>query len=165
MGERAPETILSVAAIRLLIHTGARKSEVLGLRWADVDCDAGTARIRITKTSDQGRTLLLSRQAVAVMETVPRTTTYVFPGVGRSGHLVDVYETWKASLKRAGLRDIRLHDLRHSFAAAAVSQHISLHVLGKLLGHTRPEVTSRYAHLEQEVVREALTRTADAIVP
>ena len=165
MGERAPETILSVAAIRMLIHTGARKNEILSLRWADLDLAAGLARLRITKSSDKGRDLLLSKQAVDVIETVPRTTTFVFPGVGKSGHLVSVADTWATALKRAGLRRVRLHDLRHSFAAAAVSQNISLHILGKLLGHARPEVTARYAHLQHDVAREALTRTADAIVP
>ena len=84
MGERAPEKILSVAAIRLLIHTGARKSEILALRWADLDLVAGLARIRVTKTSDKGRDLLLPRTGGRRDRTVPRTTTWCFPGKGRT---------------------------------------------------------------------------------
>ena len=84
MGERAPEAILSVAAIRMLLHTGARKGEIFSLRWTDLDLDAGVARLRITKTSDKGRGLLLSRQAVEVIGTIPRTTTFYSPASARA---------------------------------------------------------------------------------
>ncbi len=155
----------AVAAIRLLMLTGCRRSEVLTLRWTDVDLEAGELRLADAKTGP--RAVQLSPTAVRLLETQPRQTDspWVFPGKDKDGRYSadGLYHVWKTVRSRAGLDDVRLHDLRHSFASRALALGETLPVIGKLLGHSDIETTARYAHLAQDSIHETAERIAESI--
>lgn len=147
---RASEDIESpwtIAAVLLLLFTGARRGEVLNLRWDEIDLAAGTARLRDSKTGK--KTVYLSAAARAVLERVSRRADnpYVICGDKPGCRLVGLPRAWRRIRKRAGLADLRIHDLRHAFASAAALNGTPLLTIGKLLGHSQPSVTDRYAHL------------------
>ena len=154
----------AVAAIRLLMLTGCRKNEILTLRREDVDLDAGALRLTDAKTGP--RTAPLPAAAAEVLAGLPRgpgDNPWVFPGRKPGARLRDVDGAWRTVRARAGLDDVRLHDLRHSYASRALALGESLPVIGRLLGHSRIETTARYAHLARESVREAAARVAASI--
>ncbi|MCA1491817.1 tyrosine-type recombinase/integrase [Ensifer sp. NBAIM29] len=144
-----------IAAIRLLILTGARLSEITTLRWEYVDLEHGLLRLPDSKTGKKD--IVLNDAAVDVLRRLPQAldNPYVIVG-GRSGHhLVNVKGPWGRIRKKAGLDDLRIHDLRHSFASVAASMGESLPIIGKLLGHTQAQTTARYAHLQMDPLRAA----------
>ena len=151
------------AAIRLLVLTGCRRNEILGLRWEDVDFDAGELRLRYTKTG--ARVVPLTPPAAEVLEDLPRVpgNPWVFPGKKRGTHQRNINDAWDRIRKRAGLDGVRLHDLRHSFASRALAMGESLSMIGKLLGHTQVQTTARYAHLARESVKASTARVAESI--
>ncbi len=156
-----PSQILTFSALRLLIATGARLGEITSLRWMAVDLHHKVIQLERDKSSDNRRDILLTDEAVSVLRALPRTNSpFVFFSDSETGHVMDITKAWLAALKRSGLRRLRLHDLRHSFASAAVRQGVSLYVVGKLLGHRQATTTQRYAHLEQGVARDALEKIA-----
>jgi integrase len=159
-----PNQILSLTALRLLIATGARRSEILSLRWRAVDLDRAVLELERDKTSDNRRNILLTQAAVQALKQVPKTSSqFVFFSDSEYGHLRDIQRSWLAAITRAGVRRLRLHDLRHSFASIAIQRGASLFVTGKLLGHRQATTASRYAHIEEGTARSALERIADAI--
>jgi len=161
-----PENVLAYAALRLLLATGLRKMEVLSLEWSMIDLEHAVIHLPRHKGSDEGRDVLLSDGAVEVLKSIPRLARggWVFFGRSRTGHLWDVnLDLWRRALKRAGLRYVRIHDLRHSFASAAIGSGTSLFVTGKLLGHRQSRTTERYAHLAREAEREAVHRVANLL--
>lgn len=162
-----PWRILSFSAVRLLIATGARLSEILTLEWANVDLDHGVLHLERDKTSENRRDILLTPAAVKTLKALPRkgNAQYVFFADSESGHIVDIQKPFLEAVKTAKVRRLRKHDLRHSFASAAIRQGVSLYVVGKLLGHRQATTTQRYAHLEHEVAREALAKIAAAMTP
>jgi integrase len=147
---------------RMLLLTGARRSEVLAARWADFDIEAGiwTKPGAQTKQKTVHR-VPLSAPALALLTSIERGGEFVFPG--RNSHRKRVQEEWARVRKAAGIRDMRVHDLRHSYASHLASAGVGLHVIGALLGHTQPQTTARYAHLVDSALREA-TERAGAIV-
>ncbi|MCA3562346.1 MAG: site-specific integrase [Aestuariivirga sp.] len=158
-----PSQRLAFSALRLLIATGARLGEITSLRWAAVDLERRVVQLERDKTSDNRRDILLTAEAVTVLKALPRTASpFVFFSDSAAGHIMDLKKAWLSALSRAKLRRLRLHDLRHSFASAAIRQGVSLYVVGKLLGHRQATTTQRYAHLEQEVARDALDKIAKA---
>jgi integrase len=161
-----PERPTPFLVLRLLMATGCRFGEIASLRWIDLDLDSGQIKLPRDKTSDTGRDVLLSPVAVAILENLPRTgSPYVFPSRAKRGYLRTVEGAWAAALERAGLRRVRVHDLRHSFASCAIGAGVSLYVVGKLLGHRQANTTSRYAHLERDAARAALDKVARALTP
>ena len=155
---------LAVTAIRLLMLTGCRKSEILALRWTDVDPEAGELRLADAKSGP--RTVLLPPPAVELLEALPRRndSPWVFPGGSRNGRLKGGLDlAWHIVRSSADLEDVRLHDLRHSFASRALALGETLPVIGKLLGHHDIETTARYAHLARDSVHEAAERIAGSI--
>ncbi len=153
----------AVAAIRLLILTGCRKSEILTLRWEEVALDQAELRLSDSKTG--ARVVSLSEPAVKLLAGLPRTpgNPWVLPGTKPGTHLRKLDDAWQSVRSRAGLHDVRLHDLRHSFASRALALGEGLSTIGKLLGHARIETTSRYAHLARDSVRESAERVAASI--
>lgn len=149
------------AIIRLLLLTGCRKGEIVGLRWREVD--GGVLRLADSKTGS--RTVFLSRTAQALIDRQPRTgSAYVFPS------LVDVSKPrsselslWRKVQRETGLKDVRLHDLRHTFASHAVMGRVPLPVLSRLLGHSRDRMAMRYAHVGDREAEEAAERIGFAI--
>ena len=156
-------TSRAAAAIRLLMLTGCRCMEILSLRWDEVDLERGELRLRDSKTGP--RTVPLSPAAARVLVNRPRERgdAWVFPGrtLGESMKRID--KPWKKLREATGLEDVRLHDLRHSFASRALALGESLPVIGKLLGHTQVQTTARYAHLAQDSVKESAARIAASI--
>ena len=157
----------AVAVIRLLLFTGARVSEILSLRWSDVDLAAGMLRLPDSKSGR--KTILLSAPAIEILDAWPHFagSPFVFPGEGpawRKGeHRVSLTDAWEWIRRRARLVDVRIHDLRHSFASVAVSNGQSLPTIGALLGHTQAATTQRYAHLMDDPLRAASNATAATI--
>ena len=135
----------AVAAIRLLMLTGCRCNEILSLRWEDVDLQAREMRLRDTKTG--ARVVSLAPAAVNVLAGLPRapSATWVIPGNKPGAHIRKIQTTWERLRARAGLEDVRLHDLRHSFASRALALGENLPMIGKLLGHSqsRPRHATR----------------------
>lgn len=162
------ENPYAIDAIRLLILTGCRKSEILTLQWQWVDEDHRVLRLPDSKTGS--KVVPLGSSALELLKTLPRLkdNKYVFPSSTGSGHLVGIQKIWNRVRINADLADVRLHDLRHSFASVGASSGDSLYVIGRLLGHTQQRTTQRYAHLADDPVREAAERIsgqiADALI-
>lgn len=145
--KEATELPSSIAAIRLLILTGCRRSEILGLKWEYVDFDNYCLRLPDSKTG--AKVVPLSSPAIEVLNKVPRLASnpYVCPGIKPGRQLVGLPRAWRRIRLRAGLEDLRLHDLRHSFASIGAAAGLGLPIIGALLGHTQAQTTKRYAHL------------------
>jgi integrase len=158
---------VATAAIKLLLLTGARRGEILGLRWEEVDLERGCLRLKDSKTG--AKVIRLAASALSVLAALPRTTPWVLPAIKGSGHYVGLPKHWGAVKARANaiavqrqeqpghssltipkFDDVRLHDLRHSFASFAVQAGGSLFLVGKVLGHKQSRTTERYAHLSDE---------------
>lgn len=152
-----------VAAVRLLVFTGARVSEILTLRWEWIDATRGVARLPDSKTG--AKTLYLPPPALAVLEHLPRLASnpHVLFGDRPGGHLVGLAKPWQRIRAAAELPDLRLHDLRHTFASSAVAAGDSLFIVGKLLGHRNAATTERYAHLAPDPVQAVAERTAERL--
>ena len=156
-------SVHAVAAIRLLMLTGCRRNEILTLRWDEVDLEAKELRLSDSKTG--ARTILLSPEAVKVLEDIPRVpdNPFVIPGRIKGKRMRNLNDPWDIVRERAKLGDMRLHDLRHSFASRALALGESLPMIGRLLGHTQVETTARYAHLARDSVQESAARISDSI--
>lgn len=152
-----------VAIIRLLALTGARKSEIVNLRKAEIDSPASLARLPDSKTG--AKVLRLGAAAMEVIAGLPETEgPYLFSDPqDSSAPVANLDWAWVRIRKRAGLEDVRIHDLRHSFASAAVATGQGLPMIGKLLGHSRVETTARYAHLADDPVKAAADRVANTV--
>ena len=128
----------AVAVIRLLMLTGCRKSEILTLRWTDVDLEAGALYLADAKSGP--RTVQLAPTAARVLEALPRRrdSPWVFPGNDRDGRFSGdgLDHIWQTIRARAGLEDVRLHDLRHSYASRALALGEGLPIIGRLLRHS-----------------------------
>jgi integrase len=152
-----------IAAIRLLLLTGCRKNEILGLRWEWVDFERGALRLRDSKTG--AKLVPLGAPALEILGSLPRHDgcPWVLPAARGAGHLVGLPRVWRKIAKAAGLADVRLHDLRHGFASVAVAAGSSLYILGKVLGHKAARTTERYAHLDVDPIRAVADSTARKI--
>jgi integrase len=151
----------SADAVRLLLLTGARRSEALGARWDQFDEPDFTHWVKPGSTTKQktehdaplnapARELLVRRRATIKSD-------YVFPGRG-TPHLTEIKKAWAALCKAAGLEGVRLHDLRHTAASVLVSGGATLPMIAALLGHSQVTTTNRYAHLYSDPLREAAER-------
>lgn len=153
----------AIAAIRLLLLTGCRKSEILSLRWQEVDFASGFLRLSDSKTG--AKIIHLGAPARAVLADLPHQSNnpYVICGDVGGCHLVGLQKVWASVRSLAGLDDVRIHDLRHSFASVGARSGESLLVIGKVLGHATNTSTARYAHLSDDPVRLA-TETISATI-
>ncbi len=148
------ENLYAIAAIRLLILTGARVSEILTLTWEEVDLERGLLLLKTSKTGQ--KPIYLNKASVMILDSLPRLSKnpYVIIGSKPATHLASLRKHWVRICREAKLNDVRLHDLRHSFASLAASGGASLPIIGRLLGHTQPQTTARYAHLANDPLRE-----------
>ena len=153
----------AAAAIRLLVLTGCRRNEVMGLAWDDLDFEAGEMRLRDSKTG--GRVVPMPPAAAQVLADLPRSegNPWVFPGKRKGTHQVNINESWDRIRRRAGLDGVRLHDLRHTFASRALAIGEGLPMIGELLGHRQVNTTARYAHLARESIQASTAKVADSI--
>ena len=157
------ESATAVAAIRLLMLTGCRLSEIMNLRWEDVSLQAGELRLRDSKTG--AKRVHLGGPAVAVLRGMERRegNPWVIAGRRPGTRIASLHYPWARIRRRAGLDDVRIHDLRHSFASGGLLVGEGLPMIGKLLGHSQVQTTARYAHLADDPVKAAADRIASRI--
>jgi integrase len=171
----------SANAVRLLLLTGARRSEILGSRWAEFDLDAAVWHrpqhrlkqrkdhylplspaaidiLREIKAGQQAKRAAAKKRGIVLPE-----SPFVFAGGGAPEHVREIKAFWARLQRATGLKHVRLHDLRHSFASIAVSSGMSLPMIGALLGHASPTTTSRYSHLMDGALRQATAAIANRI--
>ncbi len=142
--------------IKLLLFTGARKREILDAQWDFVDLDKRTLKVPLSK-SGKPRFIFLSDAAVEIIRLMPRKKEipWLFYNPKTLKPWVSIFCAWNTLRKAAGIPELRIHDLRHSFASFLVNSGRSLYEVQKLLGHYDPKVTMRYAHLSQDSLVEA----------
>lgn len=159
-GRPLPANPLAVGAIRLALLTGMRRSEVLTLRWNEVDSDRAMLRLADSKTG--AKVVPIGAPALVLLDSLPRIegSPYVFASGDGVRPLESVRRVWDAVRLAAKLDDVRFHDLRHSFASFLAEQGESLLLIGSLLGHRDVSTTQRYAHLVDDRRRAAADATA-----
>jgi integrase len=159
-GKEPPSALL---ALRLLILTGARLSEILTLLWSSVDRENGLLHLPDSKTGPKA--IPIGAPVLALLAAAPRErgNPYVCPGERVGHHFVGLPRVWQRIRRRAGLADVRLHDLRHTHASSAAGLGTSLQIIGALLGHSGPQSTARYAHLADSPVRAAANQVTNYI--
>jgi len=151
-------------AIRLLIVTGARLTEILTLRWSYVLWEQKCLQLPDSKTGF--KYIILNEHALAILSTIPtlKGNPYVIVGSKKSHHFVGLKKVWRALRTAANIQDVRIHDLRHSFASLAINHGgSSLPLLGNILGHSDPKTTARYAHIAADPARTIAEATGKHI--
>lgn len=153
----------AVDAIRMLSLTGARLREITHLKWEYVNFERGTLELPDSKTGR--KTIYLNAAAKDILSKVIRQAgnPYVFCGIVEGGPLVNLQKPWSRIRALAGLEDVRMHDLRHTFASVAAMGGMSLTMIGALLGHSQPQTTARYAHLAADPMKEAAEQIGQKI--
>jgi integrase len=153
---RADENQIAAKAIMLLFLTGARRNEITQAEWSYVDWQQHTLFVPRSKNGHP-RYIQLNSSAISLLKSVPRTDAnpYIFPAATTSRPMPYLFFPWDRIRKRAGLQDFRLHDLRHSFASFVINSRDDLYEVQKLLGHSNPRTTQRYAHLSREKLAQA----------
>ena len=148
----------AIYAIRLLSLTGARLGEILKLKWCYVNWENGTLNLPDSKTGE--KRIYLNEPAKDILARVIRQADnpYVVCGSKPGSHIVNLQKSWRRVRSNADLSDVRLHDLRHTFASVAVSSGMSLPLIGALLGHSQPRTTARYAHLASGPMKDAVEK-------
>lgn len=155
------ESPFVISAVWLLIFTGARLEEVLSLKWTYVDRQR---RLLLLPDSKTGKKVIrLNTAAMDVLDKIPRIdgNPYVIVGSKAGARLVNLQKPWRRIRKAAGIEDVRLHDLRHSYASELAAAGGSLPMIGRLLGHTQPVTTARYAHLKEDPLDELNDRVGE----
>ena len=145
--------------VRLLLHTGCRKSELLTLRWSEYR----EGKLYLSDSKVGPRKVWLSTAARQILDNLPRFGPWVFPRGCGSHHLskASLNRFWQSIRTTADIKDVRLHDLRHSYASVALAHGETIVTIGRLLGHNNPATTLKYTHLADATVHEA----AEALVP
>ena len=151
----------AATAFRLLLYTGARLSEIQTLKWEYIRGN----RIHLPDSKTGAKTIPLNGPALEVLAGAKRTdgNPWVIVGTAEGSHLTDLQKPWRRVRKAAGLDDVRIHDLRHTFASEAVMAGESLPMVGKILGHTQTQTTARYAHLADDPLQGASERIATSL--
>lgn len=160
-GQRQVADPYAVAAIRLLLFTGARLREILHLEWTHVDIERGLLFLPDSKTGK--KTIVLNGAALDLLDSLKaravlefgRARGCVIKGLNEELPRADLKRPWEAIRRRAELDDVRLHDLRHTFASIGAGASLGLPIVGRLLGHSQPQTTARYAHLDTDPLRRA----------
>jgi integrase len=163
LNEEPNETLRDYIFISLL--TGARRSNVLSMRWNELNLEQGTWKIPRTKTGDS-QTVTLTLEAIEILKVRKRETSsvFVFPGNGRTGHLIEPKTGWRRILERAGIKDLRIHDLRRTLGSWQAITGSSLPIIGKSLNHKNASTTQIYARLNLDPVRESVQKATVAMI-
>lgn len=148
----------------LALLTGARRANVCAMRWADLDLAAGIWRIAKTKNGTP-QTVTLSPEAVAVLDARKDDGgVFVFPGDGVTGHIVEPKKAWATLLKAAGIKNLRIHDLRRTLGSWQARTGASLPIIGKSLNHKTHQATAIYARLDLDPVRQSVNTATAAMM-
>ena len=161
LDEKEPFAPAAVTAYRLLLYTGARLSEIQTLKWAHIWGN----RIHLPDSKTGAKTIPLNGPALEVLANAERVegNPYVIVGTKEGTCLQDLQKPWRRVRKAAGLEDVRIHDLRHSFASEAVMGGESLPMVGRILGHNQAQTTARYAHLADDPLQNVSDRVASSL--
>ena len=162
--DEEPNTIAR-DCLRLCLLTGARRSNVQAMAWKDLDFERAEWRIPDTK-SGEPQTVTLTVRALTILQhrlDDQEHPTWVFPGSGKSGHIVELKSVWSRLLKRAEIEDLRIHDLRRTAGSWQAITGASLPIIGKSLGHRTSSATQVYSRLTQDPVRESMEKAQDAM--
>jgi integrase len=160
--------------IKLLLLTGARKSEIQQLQWSEIDFERRVIRLSRERSKTGEKTVPLNREAIEVLRarkkialdnTQPRARlSYVFPSRSGPAYLVGLQKAWERVRAKAELTNVRIHDLRHSFASFAAANGASLFLIGKALGHSQSQTTERYAHLRDDPLHAVAAEVGQTIL-
>ncbi len=163
MAEENNDTIRDYFILSLL--TGARRSNVLAMKWEQINLEQGEWRIPETKNGTP-QIITLSEEALVLLQNRKATADgeYVFPGTGSSGHLMEPKKGWERILTRAGITDLRIHDLRRTLGSWQAKTGASLSIIGKSLNHKSPTTTAIYARLDLDPVRESVEKATNAML-
>jgi integrase len=142
--------------VPMLLLTGARKREVLDARWEDIDFNRAFWRIPSTKSGSE-RHVPLSPAAIVLLEQIPKCCDYIFANPSTLRPYDCIHYAWNTTRVKAELQDVRMHDLRHSFASFLVNEGCSLYEVQKILGHSSSAMTQRYSHLNQASLMRAVS--------
>lgn len=171
--EDGTEDRFAIAAIRLLVLTGCRRDEILAARWSWVDVERGTLNLPDSKTG--AKVVQLSPAALDILERLPRIVgnPFIIVGAKEGQRWINLRKVWVRVRDRAALaptelpdgrlQPVRLHDLRHSYASLLAARGASLPMIAKLLGHTHPSTTARYAHLADDPLQRLSAEAGEAI--
>ena len=181
LSEREAAGLLSgtfADAVRVLLLSGARKTEVLGLRWSELDFGRKLATLPPERTKAGGKTgarhihlnppalaVLARRRAAWEAQEPAARSPFVFPAARGDGHAVGLRRAFVGACKAAGLEGVRVHDLRHSFASFALADGASLFLIGKALGHANARTTERYAHLSGDPLADLAAAVGARLAP
>jgi integrase len=143
--------------------TGCRLGEIMTLKWEHVDISGKTLRLPDSKTG--AKVVHFGQPAIEILEKIDRVegNPWVIVGAKPGARLTDLQPFWQRVRARAGLKGVRIHDLRHTFASTAVAAGQGLQMIGKLLGHTQVQTTARYAHLAADPIKDAADQVASSI--
>lgn len=157
------ETIRDYVLISLL--TGARRSNVLAMRWQDISFDRHEWRIEETKNGTP-QTVALSPEAIEILQNrkPSNDAVFVFPGSGKACHLMEPKKGWKRILERAGIDNLRIHDLRRTLGSWQAKTGASLAIIGKSLNHKHQNTTAIYARLDLDPVRDSINKATSAMM-
>ncbi len=161
--EEENETIRDYVLISLL--AGARKSNVLAMRWQDINFERAEWRIEVTKNGTP-QTVALSPEAIEILQNRKPSdgAIFVFPGSGKAGHLMEPKKGWKRILERAGIDNLRIHDLRRTLGSWQAKTGASLAIIGKSLNHKNQNTTAIYARLDLDPVRDSVNKATSAMM-
>jgi integrase len=148
----------AAAAIRLLLLTGCRKTEILSLRWDFVDFERGCLRLPESKTG--AKVVPLAAAALQLLGELPRRGEFVLPGSRGAGHYEGLQKAWERVRERAALPGVRLHDFRHTYASFGIAAGDTLFMIGKVLGHRQARSSEVYAHVASDPLRAVADRAA-----
>ncbi len=162
LAEEENQAIRGYILISLL--TGARRSNVLSMKWADINFERAEWRIEETKNGIP-QTVALSPEAAEILRSrLSENDVFVFPGIGKHGHLAEPTKGWKRILKRAGIEDLRIHDLRRTLGSWQAKTGASLAIIGKSLNHKNQNTTAIYAQLDLDPVRDSVNTATCAML-
>ena len=162
LSEETNGTVRDYILISLL--TGARRSNVCSMKWQDINFERAEWRIEATK-NDTPQTVTLSPEAIEVLQNRKSDDSeFVFPGSGKSGHLQEPRKGWERILKSAGIKDLRLHDLRRTLGSWQAKTGASLAIIGKSLNHKNQNTTAIYARLDLDPVRDSVNTATSAML-
>ncbi|MCX6324663.1 MAG: site-specific integrase, partial [Sphingobacteriales bacterium] len=150
--------------VLLSLYTGARRSNVVSMRWDDISLQHKVWRIAQTK-NDEPVVIPLIEEAIEILNSRKGNgSPYVLPGTSECGHLIDPKKGWKRILEKAGIKNLRLHDLRRTLGSWQAITGSSTLVIGKSLGHKSQKATEVYARLNLEPVRKSIEAAAQAML-
>ncbi|MGL1921577.1 MAG: site-specific integrase [Hyphomicrobiales bacterium] len=176
--EKSGGNIYPITALRLILLTGCRKGEICNLKWSEIDfkaqrlnledseIDFKAQRLNLEDSKTGSKSVPLPKHALHIFNNLPKLKNcdYVFPGNNGKKPYQGLQKFWERLIKSAGIKDVRIHDLRHTFASISISNGTPLAVVGEILGHRDYRTTQRYAHIGQKTANDASDRTADLIL-